>query len=187
MSKNKNNQAIWGKRIGKKTSVLFEKVGSSINIDKRLFRQDINVSIIHVEMLFRQKIISFKIKNKIIYGLHKIEKEISKNKFEFDKKYEDIHINIEKRLFEIIGEDAGYVHTARSRNDQVVTDLKIWIKSASKEININLDKVIKSTITISEKNIKTIMPGFTHLKNAQPISLAPVSYTHLTLPTNREV
>ena len=171
MAKNKNNQAIWSTRI-KKISTLFQKVGSSIDIDKRLYKEDILGSIAHVEMLFKQKIISFKIKNKIIYGLRKIEKEISKNKFEFNKKHEDIHMNIEKKLFQIIGEEAGYVHTARSRNDQVITDLKIWIKSASKEININLDKVIKSTITISEKNIKTIMPGFTHLKNAQPISLA---------------
>ena len=123
-------------------------------------------------MLFKQKIISFKIKNKIIYGLQKIEKEIYKKKFEFNKKYEDIHMNIEKRLFQIIGEEAGYIHTARSRNDQVITDFKIWIKSATKEINNNLDKIIKSTIKIAEKNIETIMPGFTHLKNAQPISLA---------------
>merc|ERR1711991_278032 len=123
-------------------------------------------------MLFKQKIISFKIKNKIVYGLQKIEKEISKNKFEFNNKYEDIHMNIENKLFQIIGEEAGYIHTARSRNDQVITDLKIWIKSATKEIKLNLDQVIKSTIKIAEKNIETIMPGFTHLKNAQPISFA---------------
>ena len=172
MSKNKNNQAIWGKRIGKKTSVLFEKVGSSINIDKRLFREDINVSIIHVEMLFRQKIISFKIKNKIIYGLKKIEKEILTKKFEFNKKYEDIHMNIEKRLHEIIGEDAGYIHTARSRNDQVITDFKLWIRNSTKEIINNLDIINKTILRVSEKNIYTIMPGFTHLKNAQPISFA---------------
>ncbi len=172
MSKNKNNQAIWGKRIGKKTSVLFEKVGSSINIDKRLFRQDINVSIIHVEMLFRQEIISFKIKNKIIYGLKKIEKEILTKKFEFNKKYEDIHMNIEKRLHEIIGEDAGYIHTARSRNDQVITDFKLWIRNSTKEIINNLDIINKTILRVSEKNIYTIMPGFTHLKNAQPISFA---------------
>ncbi|MFL2895030.1 MAG: argininosuccinate lyase, partial [Candidatus Pelagibacter sp.] len=124
------------------------------------------------EMLFKQKIISFKIKNKIIYGLIKIEKEISNKKFEFNKKYEDIHMNIEKRLFEIIGEEAGYVHTARSRNDQVITDFKIWIKSATKEINIALNKIIKNTLKLAEKNIDTIMPGFTHLKNAQAVSFA---------------
>ena len=172
MRKNKNNQAIWGTRIKKSSSTLFQKVGNSIDIDKRLYREDIQGSIAHVEMLFKQKIISFKIKNKIIYGLNKIEKEISNKKFEFNKKYEDIHMNIEKRLFQIIGDEAGYVHTARSRNDQVITDFKIWIRSATKEINFTIDKVIKSTLILAEKNIETIMPGFTHLKNAQAISFA---------------
>ena len=171
MVKNKNNQAIWNTRIKKNTSVLFQKVGNSINIDKRLYKEDIKGSIAHVEMLFKQKIISFRIKNKIVYGLNKIEKEISKNKLDLDEKYEDIHMNIEKRLFQIIGDEAGYVHTARSRNDQVVTDFKIWIKSSTDEINLNINKLIKTTLKVSEKNIKTLMPGFTHLKNAQVISL----------------
>ena len=172
MAKNKNNQAIWGTRIKDNTSNLFQKIGSSINIDKRLYKEDIAVSIAHVEMLFKQKIITFKIKNKIIYGLNKIEKEISKNKLEFNKKYEDIHMNIEKRLFQIIGDEAGYVHTARSRNDQVIADFKIWIKSANKEINLKLNSLIKTSLKLAEKNIYTIMPGFTHLKNAQAISFA---------------
>jgi argininosuccinate lyase len=81
-------------------------------------------------------------------------------------------MNIEKRLFQIIGEEAGYVHTARSRNDQVITDFKIWIRSSTKEINITIDKIIKSTLKLAEKNIDTIMPGFTHLKNAQAVSFA---------------
>ena len=98
MAKNKNNQAIWNTRIKKDVSSLFQKVGTSIDIDKKLYKEDIAGSIAHVEMLFRQKIISFKIKNKIIYGLNKIEKEIIKKKFEYSKKYEDIHMNIEKRL-----------------------------------------------------------------------------------------
>ena len=172
MTKNKNNQAIWNTRVKKNTSNLFQKVGSSIEVDKRLYKEDIKGSISHVEMLFKQKIISFKIKNKIIYGLNKIEKEISGKKFEFKKNYEDIHMNIEKRLFQIIGEEAGYIHTARSRNDQVITDLKIWIRLATKEINILLDKVINSSLKLADKNIYTIMPGFTHLKNAQAISFA---------------
>ena len=170
MSKNKNNQAIWGNRIKKNTSSIFQKVGNSIDVDKRLYKEDIIGSIAHVEMLFKQKLISFKIKNKIIYCLNKIKKEITNKKFEFNKKYEDIHINIEKRLFEIIGEDAGFIHTARSRNDQVITDLKIWMKSSTKEINVLLDTIIKSVIKAAEKNIYTLMPGFTHLKNAQPVS-----------------
>ena len=172
MVKNKNNQSIWNTRIKKKTSTLFQKVGGSIDFDKRLYKEDIAGSIAHVEMLFKQKIISFKIKNKIIYGLEKIEKEIDKNKFEFNRIHEDIHMNIENRLFQFIGEEAGYVHTARSRNDQIITDFKMWIKKANKEINSNLETVIKSTIKIAEKNIETIMPGFTHLKNAQAVSLA---------------
>ena len=181
MSKNKNNETIWGSRIKKNTSALFKKVGNSIDIDKRLYKEDIAGSIAHVEMLFKQKIISFKIKNKIIYGLNKIEKEIKSKKFEFHKKYEDIHINIEKRLFQIIGEEAGYIHTGRSRNDQVITDFKIWIRSATKEININLDKLIKSIIKLAEKNIYTIMPGFTHLKNAQAISFAHYLMAHVEM------
>ena len=172
MTKNKNNQAIWGARIMANTSSIFEKAGSSIDIDKRLYKEDIAASIAHVEMLFKQKIISFKIKNKIVYGLNKIEKEILRKKFEFSKKYEDIHLNIEKRLFQIIGDEAGYLHTARSRNDQVITDFKIWIRSSTKEINIRIAKIIKSSLKLAEKNIDTIMPGFTHLKNAQAISFA---------------
>ena len=172
MVKNKNNMAIWSSRVKKDTSVLFQKVGSSIDIDKKLFKEDILGSIAHVEMLFKQKIISFKVKNKIIYGLGKIEKEILKNKFEYNKKYEDIHMNIEKRLFQIIGEEAGYIHTARSRNDQIITDFKMWTNSATKKINKNLNIVIKTILKISEKNVQTIMPGFTHLKNAQAVSFA---------------
>ena len=172
MVKNKNNRTIWNTRIKNNSSNLSQKIGSSIDVDKRLYKEDINGSIAHVEMLFKQKIISFRTKNKIIYGLNKIEKEISSKKFEFNKKYEDIHINIEKRLFEIIGEEAGYVHTARSRNDQVITDFKIWIKSANQKISVMLNNVIKNSINLAQKNVDTIMPGFTHLKNAQAVSFA---------------
>ena len=134
MGKNKNNQPIWNTRIKKEKTNLFKKVGGSIEIDKRLFREDIEASIVHVEMLFRQKIINFKIKNKIAWGLNRIQNEIIKKKFIFDDKLEDIHMNIENRLFELIGEEAGYIHTARSRNDQVVTDFKIWLKKANKKL-----------------------------------------------------
>ena len=123
-------------------------------------------------MLVKQKIINKKTGNKIISGLTKIRKEIKNKKFKFNKKYEDIHLNIEKRLFEIIGQNAGYLHIARSRNDQVITDFKLWIKKSSLEIISKLDDLINSFIKKSETNIHTIMPGFTHLKNAQPISFA---------------
>ena len=168
----KKNKAVWGDRFNNKTSKIFEKIGASIDIDKRLFEEDIFGSIVHADMLIKQKIISKKIGKKIIYGLKKIREEIRKNKFKFNKKYEDIHLNVEKRLFEIIGQNAGYLHIARSRNDQVITDFKLWIKKASKEIISNIDNLLKNFIKKSEKNIYTIMPGFTHLKNAQPISFA---------------
>ena len=172
MSKNKNNQPIWGERIGKSSKNLFNKIGGSLSIDKRLFNEDIEASIVHVEMLFKQKIINFKIKNKIVWGLNRIKNEIVKKKFPFNEKFEDIHMNIEKRLFDLIGEDAGYIHTARSRNDQVITDFKIWLKKATNQIIKNLDITVNNILKNATKNVETIMPGFTHLKNAQPVSFA---------------
>ena len=172
MSKNKNNKPVWSTRIKKNSSNLFAKVGSSIDVDKRLYKQDIKASTVHVEMLLKKKIISLQVKNKIVWGLKKIFNEIKKKKFNFDIQNEDIHMCIEKRLFELIGEDAGFIHTARSRNDQVLVDFKLWMIEASddiiKEINSNTSSILK----IAEKNIFTIMPSFTHLKNAQPISFA---------------
>jgi len=172
MTKNKNNQPIWSSRIKKNSNNLFRKVGGSLDIDKRLFNEDISASIVHTEMLFKQKIINFKIKNKIVWGLNRIRNEIIKKKFPFDKNLEDIHMNIEKRLFDLIGEDAGFIHTARSRNDQVITDFKIWLKKSTYEITKTLDALISTVLKVADKNIKTVMPGFTHLKNAQPISFA---------------
>jgi len=169
--KNKN-KTVWSTRFNNATSKIFEKIGASIDIDKRLFEEDIFGSTVHTQMLVKQKIINKKKGNKIIGGLKKIRGEIRKNKFNFNNKYEDIHLNIEKRLFSIIGDDAGYLHIARSRNDQVITDFKLWIKKASNEIVKNLNDLIKSFLKKSESNIQTIMPGFTHLKNAQPISFA---------------
>jgi len=181
MAKNKYNQAVWSKRIKKKSSLLFQEIGSSIDVDKRLFREDIMGSLAHIEMLSKQKIIAPRIKNKISKGLKKIEKEILQNKFLFDKKHEDIHMNIEKRLFQLIGDDAGFIHIARSRNDQVITDFKLWTKSSTKKINKKLNGLIKTILKVAKNNIQTIMPGFTHLKNAQPISLAHYLLAYLEM------
>ena len=181
MAKNKYNQAVWSKRIKKKPSLLFQEIGSSIDVDKRLFREDIMGSLAHIEMLSKQKIIAPRIKNKISKGLKKIEKEILQNKFLFNKKHEDIHMNIEKRLFQLIGDDAGFVHTARSRNDQVITDFKLWTKSSTKKIDKKLNGLIKTILKVAKNNIQTIMPGFTHLKNAQPISLAHYLLAYLEM------
>ncbi len=166
------NKTVWSSRLNRAPSKIFEKIGASIDIDKRLFEEDIFGSIIHAQMLIRQKIINKKKGLNIINGLKKIKKEIKNNKFYFNNKYEDIHLNIEKRLFDLIGKDAGYLHIARSRNDQVITDFKLWVKKSSKQIINRLNDLIKNFIKKSEKNIHTVMPGFTHLKNAQPISFA---------------
>ena len=166
---NKKNIPVWGARFKQKTSNLFQNSWASIDIDKRLYNEDIKASIVHVKMLSKQKIISTKNAKNIIGGLKKIHKEIKNNKFKFQKKYEDIHLNIEKRLFEIIGKDAGYMHTARSRNDQVITDFKLWMLTATKEIIFEINSLIKTIIIKTNKNLNVIMPGLTHLKNAQPI------------------
>mgnify|MGYP001191277143 CR=1 FL=1 len=166
------NKTIWSNRFKNKTSQSFQKIGSSIHIDKRLYEQDIAASIVHAQMLMKQKIIKNEDGKKIINGLKKIKVQIEKGNFEFKEKFEDIHLNIEKALFEIIGPSAGFLHTARSRNDQVVTDFKLWIKEASKETLKDISLVMKNLIKKAEKNTDTIMPGLTHLKNAQPISFA---------------
>ena len=169
--KNKN-KTIWSNRFKSKISPSFQKIGSSINIDKRLYEQDITASIVHAQMLIKQRIIKNDDGNKIINGLKKIKTQIDKGQFNFQEKFEDIHLNIEKKLFEIIGPAAGFLHTARSRNDQVVTDFKLWIKKSSKDILKDISLVMKNLIKKAEKNTDTVMPGLTHLKNAQPISFA---------------
>ena len=166
------NKTVWSNRFKGETSISLQKIGSSINVDKRLYEQDIAASIIHAKMLMKQKIINSSIGNKIINGLKKIKIQINKDNFNFQEKYEDIHLNIEKKLFEIIGPAAGDLHTARSRNDQVVTDFKLWVRQASKSLNKKIILLMKSLIKKAEKNTGTIMPGLTHLKNAQPVSFA---------------
>jgi argininosuccinate lyase len=166
------NKTIWSNRFKNNTSQSFQKIGSSIHIDKRLYEQDIAASVVHTQMLMKQKIIKSEDGNKIINGLKKIKAQIDKDNFEFKVKFEDIHLNIEKALFEIIGPSAGFLHTARSRNDQVVTDFKLWVKEASKDTLKNISSVMKNLTKKAEKNTDTVMPGLTHLKNAQPISFA---------------
>ena len=165
-------KTVWSKRFKGKTSKSFQRIGSSINVDKRLYEQDIFASTIHTQMLIKQKIIPTNEGKKIINGLKKVKSLIDKNKFVFEEKYEDIHLNIEKKLFQIIGPAAGFMHTARSRNDQVVTDFKLWVKASTQDVLKDISNVMRAIIKKAEKNIDTVMPGFTHLKNAQPISFA---------------
>lgn len=168
MGKTKTNK-VWGTRMKSKPSELLTKINASIDVDKELYQQDINGSIAHCKMLAKQKIIKSDVSKKIVNGLEKIRKEIQSKKFKFSQSNEDIHLNIEKRLFEIIGPNAGFLHIARSRNDQVTTDFKLWVIDASQNLNIEIKKLIKALIKLAEKNKNVIMPGFTHLKNAQPV------------------
>ena len=166
------NKTVWSSRFKSSTSKSFQRIGASINVDKRLYAQDIFASKIHTQMLIKKKIIPAKEGKKILRGLDKIEGQIRKGKFIFEEKFEDIHLNIEKKLYEIIGHSAGYMHTARSRNDQVVTDFKLWVKYSSQILIMELNSLMKNIVTKADKNVSTVMPGFTHLKNAQPISFA---------------
>jgi len=166
------NKTVWSSRFKNSTSKSFQRIGASINVDKRLYEQDIFASKIHTQMLIKKKIIPAKEGKKILKGLDKIKGQIRKGKFKFKEKFEDIHLNIEKRLYEIIGDSAGYMHTARSRNDQVVTDFKLWVKDSSLILINELTSLMKNIVAKADKNISTVMPGFTHLKNAQPVSFA---------------
>ena len=173
MKKNKKNiNPIWGNNFNKQSNPLLEKINSSIDFDKRLVLQDLRVSEVHSLMLKKKKIISSSEYKLIIKGLKKIKTLILNNKFKFDKKYEDIHMNIEIELHNLIGDTAEKLHTARSRNDQVVTDFKLWIIKATKEIYSKIGDLQKTIIKKAALHVKTILPGFTHLQSAQIVSLA---------------
>ena len=166
------NKTVWSSRFKSSTSKSFQRIGASINVDKRLYEQDIFASKIHTQMLIKKKIIPTKEGKKILKGLEKIKGQIKKGSFVFKEKFEDIHLNIEKKLYEIIGTSAGYMHTARSRNDQVVTDFKLWVKDSTLILIKELNSLMKNIVNKANKNVSTVMPGFTHLKNAQPVSFA---------------
>ena len=158
--------------LKKNPSKLLEKINSSIEIDQRLYKEDIQASIAHTKMLAKTKIINASEGKKIISSLNEILKRIEKGNVVFEKKYEDIHMNIEVLLQKKIGSLSGKLHTARSRNDQVVTDFKLWIKKHALCIDSDCKNFQKILIHVAKKNINTVMPGYTHLQIAQPVSLA---------------
>ena len=172
---------MWGGRFSKATNELLEDLNASIKYDYRLAKYDIEVSIAHIMMLAKSGVIQKDECNLIVDGLKKIQKEISDGKFEFKKKLEDIHMNIESRLTEIIGPIAGKLHTARSRNDQVATDIRLFL---IEKINGLVEIIEENQKTLSQQaldNFDAIMPGYTHLQIAQPITLGHhlLSYVEL--------
>ncbi len=163
--------SIWGGRFDKGPSSLMEAINASIDFDKRLYKQDIVGSKAHAEMLVAQNILSESDGKKIQAGLNTIEKEIAGGNFEFNPALEDIHMNIESRLYQLIGEAAGRLHTARSRNDQVATDLRLWVRLAIDDIDSALQAFQEVLINVADKHASSVMPGFTHLQAAQPVTL----------------
>lgn len=165
-------EKLWGGRFEKNTNSLMEDFNSSIGFDKKLYHYDIMGSIAHAKMLFKSKIISQEECKQIIDALEEIEKDIEKGNVEFSIKNEDIHMNIEVLLIQKIGDIGKKLHTARSRNDQVALDLKLYSRDVVKNIQNLLKILIKTLTDLAEKNIDTIIPGYTHLQRAQPITLA---------------
>ena len=169
-SDKQNNSKIWGGRFSTSLNELMEEFNSSIQFDKRLYNQDIEGSIVHAEMLCKQKIISETDFKLIKSGLKKIKTEISNNNFNFSIKLEDIHMNIENRLVDLIGDAGKKLHTARSRNDQVATDIKLWLRNRIDQIELDLKLLQKTLIEKSELYYDMLMPGYTHLQVAQPVT-----------------
>ncbi len=147
-----------------------EKINPSIDFDKRLYAEDIAGSRAHAEMLMAQGIVSRADGETILHGLEAIKGEIESGSFVFRRDLEDIHMNIEGRLFELIGEAAGRLHTARSRNDQVATDFKLWVRGAIDGLGRSLIELQSALIDQAERHAETVMPGFTHLQTAQPVT-----------------
>ncbi|MBI0065632.1 argininosuccinate lyase [Commensalibacter sp. M0134] len=158
-----------------------EQINASIGFDKNLWKQDIQGSIAHAEMLAKQKIISETDKNSIHQGLREIEREIQSGQFEFSRALEDIHMNIEVRLAERIGEAGKRLHTARSRNDQVATDFRLWIRQNIDELILMINHLMLTLASRALEYAETAMPGFTHLQSAQPVTFGHhlLAYTEM--------
>ena len=167
-----NANKMWGGRFDEKPSDIMTQINASIDFDKRFYAQDIAGSKAHAEMLVKQNIIPAEDGQKIQSGLDQIKIEIESGKFEFSHALEDIHMNIESRLKEIIGDSAGKLHTARSRNDQAVTDHRMWVREACDTLIITIENLQAAFKKLEVDHYNTIMPGFTHLQVAQPVTLA---------------
>lgn len=161
---------MWGGRFSQGPADIMEAINASIDIDKRLWREDIAGSKAHAAMLAETAIITRADADAIIKGLDQIAAEIEAGKFQFSKALEDIHMNIEARLKEIIGEPAGRLHTARSRNDQVATDFRLWCRRACEEAEASLRALMATLSQAALSHAGLVMPGFTHLQTAQPVT-----------------
>ena len=167
---NKQKSSIWGGRFKGGPSDLMQEINASITFDKALYAEDIQGSKAHAQMLEKQHIISPDDLKAIQQGLDKIHMEIASGAFSFSVELEDIHMNIETRLSELIGDPAKRLHTARSRNDQVATDIRLYVRNQIDELDVGLQQLQENLLKKAGENTKTLMPGYTHLQTAQPIS-----------------
>jgi len=161
---------MWGGRFGQKPDPLLERINVSIDFDRKLYRQDIAASKAHAAMLAKSGIITAQDAKEIAHGLDTILSEIEAGKFDFKRALEDIHMNVEGRLGDLIGPAAGRLHTARSRNDQVATDFRLWVRDAIDGIDATLAAYQRALAEKALEHAATIMPGLTHLQTAQPVT-----------------
>ncbi len=166
------SSTIWGGRFAAGPDEIMQQINASIGVDQRLWRQDIAGSKAHCTMLVKQGILTKEDGDAILKGLDQIADEIESGTLEFTAELEDIHMNIETRLKAIIGDAAGRLHTARSRNDQVATDFRLWTREAIDIVIATIEKFEATLAALCQKHEQTIMPGFTHLQAAQPVTLA---------------
>ncbi|MCO5064815.1 MAG: argininosuccinate lyase [Rhizobiaceae bacterium] len=170
MSDKKTSNQMWGGRFASGPAAIMEAINASIGFDRKLYRQDIQGSVAHSRMLAEKGIISAADQKKIEQGLGEILAEIEAGTFEFSTKLEDIHMNVEAKLAEKIGAAAGRLHTARSRNDQVAVDFRLWVKDETLRVAAALKDLISAFLDRAEEHAATVMPGFTHLQTAQPVT-----------------
>ena len=161
---------MWGGRFASGPDAIMEEINASIDFDRHLYRQDIMASKAHAEMLAKQGIIAAEDAKSIAHGLDTILSEIEAGQFSFQRALEDIHMNVESRLKDLIGASAGRLHTARSRNDQIATDFKLWVRDTIDTIDAALAGLQKTLAEKALAHAETVMPGFTHLQSAQPVT-----------------
>jgi argininosuccinate lyase len=170
MSDEKASNQIWGGRFAAGPAAIMQAINASISFDRKLYAEDIRGSLAHAAMLAETGIVSAADREKITQGLNAILEEIEAGKFAFSEKLEDIHMNVEARLAELIGPAAGRLHTARSRNDQVAVDFRLWVKAEFLRVGEALKRLIAAFLDRAEEHAATVMPGFTHLQAAQPVT-----------------
>ncbi|HAK38306.1 MAG TPA: argininosuccinate lyase, partial [Nitrospina sp.] len=171
----------WSGRFKESTDTLMEQFSASISFDRRLYAYDIEGSIAHCQMLAKCKIISQAESKKIVGGLKRVLKEFESGKFQCDDRLEDIHMNIESRLTELVGAVGGKLHTARSRNDQVCLDIRLYLRDEVAEIVQGITLLAKTLLKLARKHTDTIIPGYTHMQQAQPILLAHHLLAHIEM------